>query len=178
MVWQDWCQEHRGKQYQYFGKHTDGRPVSYSFNELGFRGPKFHTDPDVVVYGSSFSFGIGLEWEQSWHQQIARIKNIKVNCYAGAGFAVTNNDIVDLFQAYPPQNTSKVILQLREEEYTTAPYNLPPGIMAFKVDKEVKDKVVPTFLWRSFVDKAADGIHPGPRTHLNWAIILSKLWNL
>jgi hypothetical protein len=170
-----WIGHFSNQTHNYFGRHTEGRPVVYNFNSKGFRGPEF-IDADITVFGSSFSFGVGLEWTDTWHQQLARMTNKTVNVYSIAGYGIENQELIELYTRYTP--TNQVILQLREEAYSTKKYTIPENILVFKIEEDKKDTQCPTFTWASFADHAEDKIHPGVITHSNWAKILIKIWNL
>ena len=81
--------------------------ITYKFNSLGYRGNEHCSDPEISVFGSSFSFGVGIEFDHCWHQQLG---NYRVNCYSPAGFLVTNNAIIDQYQ-HAKISTGIIILQ-------------------------------------------------------------------
>jgi hypothetical protein len=169
----EWIGKYAGKSFDYFARHKQGRPINYKFNRLGYRGPEHHVAPDITVFGSSFSFGVGIEFDQCWHQQLG---NYLVNCYAPAGFAVTNNNIIDHYHQANIQ-TGVVILQLREFSYNTAPIIIPNNVKCFVIDSYPHDNLF-GFVWESFIDKAEDNTHPGPLTHALWATKIKKMFNL
>ena len=170
--WQ-WIGKHTNKSFAYFARHQQGNPKLYEFNSLGYRGPEHHASPDISVFGSSFSFGVGIDFDQCWHQQLG---DYKVNCYAPAGFAVTNNDIIEHYLRTHIVN-GKVILQLREFSYNTGPFSIPQGVYCFVIDSYKHDDLF-CFRWSSFIDKAEDNTHPGPITHKTWAHLIKKKFNL
>ena len=171
--YQAWIGRYTNKSFDYFARHKDGCPILYQFNSLGYRGNEHHTNPDISVFGSSFSFGVGVKFNECWHQQLG---NYQVNCYAPAGFLVTNNDIID---HYNRSNifSGIVILQLREFEYNTAPITVPGNVKCFVIDQTNHDNLF-GFDYTSFVDKAEDHTHPGPLTHTQWALQIKKKFNL
>lgn len=168
-----WLGKYKNQQYDYFARHKFGRPIDYSFNSQGYRGYEHHPEPDISVFGSSFSFGVGIDWESCWHQNLG---NYKVNCYAPAGIPVTNNDIIEHSQQQDIKS-GIVILQLREFSYNTAPINLPNGVHVFIIDS-YRHQDIFGFDWASFVDKAEDHTHPGKQTHWQWAQQIKKQFNL
>lgn len=169
----DWPGKYANKNFEYFAKHQEGRPIHYQFNSLGYRGPEHYAEPDISVFGSSFSFGVGVDFDQCWHQQLG---NYRVNCYAPAGFAVTNNNIIEHFHR-TNISTGKAILQLREFKYNTGSLIIPQGVVCFVVDEHRHNDLF-GFSWASFVDKAEDHTHPGEKTHKIWAHQIKKKFNL
>mgnify|MGYP001026422634 CR=1 FL=1 len=168
-----WTEQNKNKNYNYFGRHTSGDPIDYSFNYLGYRG-KFYTDPDISIFGSSFSFGIGLNYNDCWHQNLGEYK---VNCYAVAGWLINNNQILENYQKIKnQQNIGTAIIQLREFKYNTKELDLP-NCNIFCIDQQKNNNVM-TFRYSSFLDLALDNLHPGTRTHKQWAMILKNLWKL
>lgn len=170
--YQQWIGKYANCDFDYFARHRAGQPVKYQFNSKGWRGPEHYEYADIYVFGSSFSFGVGMDWSQCWHQQLG---NYRVNCYAPAGFLVTNNDIIDYYKQLNP--SAIIILQLREFEYNVAPIDVPENIHCFVVDKVVPQNFV-GFRYSTFVDHANDQTHPGPRTHQLWSKIIKKMFNL
>lgn len=174
MTWDEWIGLNANSTVNYFARHVNGTPVEYKFNSLGFRGPEFYADPDITVFGSSFTFGVGLDWDKTWHQLLG---DYRINCYAAAGWAVSNDQLVDLFNRFTPA-TGISIIQFREEKYTRHTYKIPKGPLCFKIEDAGKDPRMPTFSYTSICDQAADMCHPGPKTHKVWATLLKKMWNL
>jgi hypothetical protein len=170
---ENWVGKFSNRQFEYFARHNSGRVIDYKFNSLGYRGPEHHKHPDISIFGSSFSFGIGIEHSQCWHQLLG---NYRVNSYAIAGFLITNNDIVDHHRT-TSINTGITIIQLREFKYNKSNFVLPDTEFCFLID-EFKHAIIPTFKWSSIIDKAEDGVHPGPNTHLVWSKIIKKMCNL
>lgn len=170
--YQAWIGRYANSRFQYFARHRQGRTLDYSFNSQGYRGPEHHADPDITIFGSSFSFGVGLAFEQCWHQLLGAYR---INCVAPAGFLVTNDDIIAHYHAVSPK--SKVILQLREHRYDRGRITLPRDVMVFAVDETAWPDVL-TFTWSSFLDKAEDGVHPGPKTHESWSQTIKTTFNL
>ena len=170
--WQ-WIGRYAYKSFEYFARHQQGQPKLYKFNSLGYRGPEHHVNPDISVFGSSFSFGVGIDFDQCWHQQLG---DYKVNCYAPAGFAVTNNDIIEHYQRTSIAS-GQVILQLREFDYNTGPITIPSEVLCFVVDSYRHNDLI-GFTWAGFVDKAEDLTHPGPKTHKTWAYLIKNKFNL
>lgn len=168
----DWIGKYSNCCFDYFAKHQSGRPIKYKFNSQGYRGPEHVVNPDISVFGSSFSFGVGIEFDQCWHQQLG---DYTVNCYAPAGFLVTNNDIIDHYNSTKPSGV--VILQLREFKYNIKDIQVPENTFCFVIDE-----TLPTgfkgFRYDSFLDKAEDQIHPGSKTHQTWAKIIKRILNL
>jgi hypothetical protein len=171
--YQAWIGKYAGKSFNYFARHKIGKPIKYEFNSLGYRGPEHYSTPDISVFGSSFSFGVGIEFDQCWHQQLG---TYFINCYAPAGFAVTNNDIIDHYYR-EKISTGIVILQLREFSYNTAPIHIPDNVNCFVVDSYLHNDLF-GFDWPSFVDKSEDHTHPGPLTHTLWATKIKQTFNL
>lgn len=168
----DWIGKFANCQFDYFGRHKSGRPVNYSFNSLGYRGPEHWDSPDISIFGSSFSFGIGIDYNQCWHQLLG---DYRVNCYAPAGFLVTNNDIINHYNMVKPKG--RVILQFREFKYNTDVLTIPSGVDYFIIDEQVASGH-PGFSYSSFLDRAEDDTHPGPNTHILWAKILKRAYKL
>jgi hypothetical protein len=168
----NWLGRYANCEYSYFAKHTGGRPIEYKFNSSGYRGPEHLVNPDISVFGSSFSFGVGIEYQQCWHQQLG---NYKVNCYAPAGILVTNNHIIEHYKKIKPSGLT--ILQFREFKYNTDEIQIPANVLCFVID-EVVPMGVKGFGYNSFEDRAEDQIHPGPKTHQSWAKALKTLFNL
>lgn len=169
----DWLGKFSNRRYTHFARHTKGKSIEYSFNSAGYRGSEHHACPDITVFGSSFSFGVGVEFNQCWHQQLG---NYRVNCYAPAGILVTNNHIIEHYNR--SQITSGiVILQFREFRYNTSEICIPPGVLCFVVDEHIHTDLF-NLPWDSFVDKAEDSTHPGPLTHKLWAQEIKKTFNL
>lgn len=168
-----WPGKYANKHFEYFARHKQGRAIDYCFNSLGYRGPEHHLCPDISVFGSSFSFGVGVEFNQCWHQQLG---NYQVNCYATAGFLATNNDIIEHYHR-TNINTGLVILQLREFQYNVSDIEIPPNVLSFIVDQTIHPNML-NLSWASFVDKAEDNTHPGPQTHQLWAQTIKKTYNL
>ena len=170
--WQ-WIGKYANQQYDYFARHKDGPPIDYKFNSLGYRGPEHHDFPDISIFGSSFSFGVGIKFEQCWHQLLG---NYRVNCYAPAGILATNNLIIE-HHARTNVNSGIVILQLREFRYNTGKITMPSEVLSFIVDEELHPDLF-NLSWSSFIDKAEDNTHPGPLTHQSWAQQIKKKYNL
>lgn len=170
-----WIGHYSNQHLYYFGRHFNGKPISYKFNSLGFRGPEF-VDADITIVGSSFTFGVGLAWEDTWHQQLAYMTNKTVNVYSIAGYGISNNELIELYARF--KSNKQAIIQLREETYSTADYTIPSDTFVFRIEESQKDVQCPTFTWSGFVDHAEDGVHPGPKTHVKWAKLIAKIWNL
>ena len=169
----DWIGKYANKKFSYFARHDSDNPINYEFNSLGYRGPEHVADPDISVFGSSFSFGVGIEYSECWHQQLG---TDKVNCYAPAGFLVTNDDIISHY-LNTKISSGKVILQLREFKYNRDTLTIPTSPLVFAID-EYKHTTIPTLTYESFLDKAEDNVHPGKNTHKKWASILKTILNL
>lgn len=170
----EWIGKYSNQQFDYFARHQSGPTVAYDFNSQGWRGPEPESDPDICVFGSSFSFGVGVEYHQCWHQLLG---DYRVNCYAPAGFLVTNNDIINHYHTFNFNKQVLSIIQLREFRYNVGEVIIPPNARCFVVD-EIEHPAFLNLPWSSFVDKAHDGVHPGPKTHQSWAKILKKMFNL
>lgn len=171
--YRDWIRKNVNCRFDYFGRHDQGKPVTYQFNSQGYRGPEHYSNPDISVFGSSFSFGIGLEFDQCWHQLLGKYR---VNSYAVGGILMTNNDIIDHYHN-TTINSGISILQLREYRYNTSQIIIPDNVLIFAIDEHT----IPGMLnlsWSSFVDKAEDNTHPGANTHKLWAKIIKKTFNL
>lgn len=171
--YQSWIGKYANCSFKYFARHKEGHPVDYQFNSLGYRGPEHYPNPDISVFGSSFSFGVGVEFTECWHQQLG---NYCVNSYAPAGFLVTNNDIINHYQ-HANISGGIVILQLREFEYNTQPIEIPNNIKCFVIDQTTHNNFF-GFDYASFIDKAKDQTHPGPLTHQQWAKEIKTEFNL
>lgn len=163
--YQAWLGRFANQSMCYFGHHDKGRPIQYRFNSQGYRGPEHHPTPDLAIFGSSFSFGVGIEWHQCWHQQLG---DYRVNCYAVAGFLAVNHDIIRHCLA-TNHNAGRVILQLRESRYDRSHIPIPQDIFCFAVDEHEQQGML-TFTWAEWKDDLAeDGKHPGANTHKQWA---------
>ena len=171
--YQQWIGKYTNKKFNYFAKHQSGRPIEYNFNNTGYRGPDHSDTPDISVFGSSFSFGVGIEFNQCWHQLLGKYQ---INCYAPAGILMTNNDIIKHYHSTPIVS-GIVILQFREAKYNCKPVYTPTNVLAFAIDNQ-KRIDIPCFTYHSFKDRAEDQIHPGPDTHKLWAQLLKKTFNL
>ena len=172
-TWQSWVGKYANCNFDYFARHKSGQPITYKFNSIGYRGNEHFINPEISVFGSSFSFGVGIEFDKCWHQQLG---NYRINCYSPAGFLVTNNDIIDQYQ-HAKISTGIVILQFREFKYNTLPITIPDNTRYFVID-EHKHNDLFGFGYNSFIDKAEDNIHPGLKTHKQWAILIKKKFNL
>jgi hypothetical protein len=153
--WQ-WIGKFANQSFDYFAKHTSGTPIAYKFNSLGYRGPEHYDDPDISVFGSSFSFGVGIEFQQCWHQLLG---NYRINCYAPAGIGVTNNDIIEHYYQ------AKISI------------SIPQNVDYFIIDSYRHSDLF-GFAYSSIIDLAEDKTHPGPNTHKLWAYIIKKKFNL
>jgi len=169
--YKDWLGKYSSKKYDYFAKHTSGNKINYEFNSIGYRGPEHHPTPDISIFGSSFSFGVGLEFDQCWHQQLG---DYKINCYATAGFLMTNDDIINHYKQVNP--LGNVILQLRESKYNKSTLTLPNATV-FIID-EYTHPLIFSLTYETMIDKAEDKIHPGIKTHQLWATALKTKFNL
>jgi hypothetical protein len=169
----NWATQFINHRCHYFARHSQGEAVEYNFNSRGFRGPEFYNDPDISVIGSSFSFGVGLDWSQCWHQNLG---NYRVNCYSAAGVLVTNNDILEYY--YQTQPKGIVILQFREQQYDRAPWAVPTNTKNFIIEPSGKHDTIPTFTYGSFLDRSWDAVHPGQKTHRLWSKWIKTLFNL
>jgi hypothetical protein len=171
--YQNWIGKYANCSFEYFARHKEGKPIDYKFNSLGYRGNEHHLAPDISVFGSSFSFGVGIEFAECWHQQLG---DYRINCFAPAGIRVTNNDIID---HYHRANilSGIVILQFREFKYNTAPITIPNNVKFFVIDETSHNELF-GFDYDSFLDKAEDKAHPGPETHKQWAQKIKKQFNL
>jgi hypothetical protein len=68
-----------------------GRTVTYAFNSLGNRAPRTDVNPDLdrptlLIAGESFSFGFGLEWDETFGALLAQrlgmqVENLSCNGY-------------------------------------------------------------------------------------------------
>jgi hypothetical protein len=168
-----WIGKYSNCHYDYFARHQRGKAIDYSFNTLGYRGPEHHVNPDISVFGSSFSFGVGIEFEDCWHQQLG---NYRVNCYAPAGILVTNNDIIEHYKR-ANVSTGITILQLREFRYNVNDIAIPQDVLCFVVDEHAHPNLF-SLTWGSFIDKAEDETHPGQLTHQVWSQEIKKTFNL
>jgi hypothetical protein len=173
LSWQDWIGKYANCSFDYFARHNSGRPINYKFNNSGYRGSEHHDNPDISVFGSSFSFGVGIEFSDCWHQLLG---DYRVNCYAPAGILITNNDIIDHYQ-HTNITSGIVILQLREFKYNTLPIVIPNNVKCFVIDENEHGELF-GFDYASFVDKAEDNTHPGPETHKQWATQIKKKFSL
>jgi hypothetical protein len=169
----NWVGKFSNQSYKYFARHDSGKPIDYTFNSLGYRGPEHHAHPDISVFGSSFSFGVGLAYNQCWHQLLG---DLQVNTYTTAGFLVSNNDIIDHYKKVSVKS-GITIIQLREFKYNKENFLLPNHGFYFVID-EIKHSHIPTLTWSSFIDRAEDDTHPGPNTHLQWSKIIKKMFNM
>jgi len=171
--YQAWLGKYANCSFKYFARHKEGKPIDYKFNSLGYRGYNHYSSPDISVFGSSFSFGVGIAFTECWHQQLG---DYQINCYAPAGFWVTNKDIID---HYLSTNilSGIVILQFREFKYNTAPITIPNNVKCFVIDETSHSELF-GFDYDSIVDTAEDKTHPGPETHKQWAIKIKKQFNL
>jgi|688.fasta_scaffold213415_2 hypothetical protein len=169
--YKQWIGKFSNQEYDYFARHASGNKIKYKFNSIGYRGPEHHLVPDISIFGSSFSFGVGLEFDRCWHQQLGEYK---INCYAPAGFLMTNDDIIDHYKEINPPG--QIILQLRESKYNRATLTLP-DTKVFIID-EYSHPFIFSLTYNTMVDKAEDQIHPGIQTHKLWAFAIKKKFNL
>ncbi len=65
------------------------RPVTYQFNNHGFRGDEFALPVDVVCFGCSYTMGTGVHVEQAWPSQLASLTGMNV---INLGHAGSSND--------------------------------------------------------------------------------------
>lgn len=168
-----WIGKYANRRFDYFARHDSGQCKEYYFNTAGYRGPEHHDKPDITVFGSSFSFGVGIEFHECWHQLLG---DYRVNCMATAGFLATNDDIIEHYQSHG-HKSGRAIIQLREFRYNRGEIEIPEAAMVFAIDENTVPNLL-TLTWRSFVDRAEDGVHPGPRTHKLWAQIIKNKFNL
>lgn len=171
--YQEWIGKYANSRFDYFARHDSGKSTEYSFNTAGYRGSEHHDQPDITVFGSSFSFGVGIEFHQCWHQLLG---DYRVNCMATAGFMAVNDDIINHYQSQSSQ-FGKTIIQLREYRYNRGKIEIPNDVMIFAIDENVVPNML-TLTWGSFVDRAEDGVHPGINTHKLWAQIIKHKFNL
>lgn len=171
--YREWIGKYANSYFDHFARHNSGKSIDYHFNSLGYRGPEHFETPDISVFGSSFSFGVGIDFSCCWHQQLG---NYQVNCYAPAGFLVTNEDIIEHCHRTKVES-GIVILQLREFRYNKSIIHIPNNIPVFVIDEHTHHDIL-TFTWSSFVDKAEDNTHPGCETHKLWSQKIKQQFSL
>jgi hypothetical protein len=61
---------------------------SYTNNSYGHRGPEFSTDVDTLIIGCSYTYGIGLELEETWGHVLSEKLNFSYNLLAFPGGSI------------------------------------------------------------------------------------------
>ena len=175
-----------------YGKDQTGK-ISYQFNSLGFRSDvEFDYLPDIVFFGGSSTFGVGVSIEQTFPHVVAYEKNLKLwNCsYAFVKYnnqmifdtvALVHQQVKDIpivvqwvGDRYDPKCTTPVY------EFVNAVKKLYPHSIHFLIDgQEEKHKITPGYfelinpIW---VDTSVTDTHPGLKTHKGIAgFIIKKL---
>lgn len=175
-----------------YGKDQTGK-VSYQFNSAGFRSNlEFDYLPDMVFFGGSTVFGVGVSVEQTFPHIIADEKNFKIwNCsYACVNY---NNQMIfdTIVLVHQHVKDIPVVVHWVGDRYdplcTTSVYQFVEAAkklyshsIHFLIDgQEEKDKIIPGYfdlinpIW---ADISATDTHPGPKTHKGLAgFIIKKL---
>ena len=79
------------KSTRFFGYDCQGR-IIYNFNELGFRTDNIDRQSAVNLFGNSISFGIGLNYHQTFGHILATNLNRKLNNFSFGCYLHENHD--------------------------------------------------------------------------------------
>jgi hypothetical protein len=84
--------------------------VQYQFNSLGFRGPELKDTASVIVIGNSVSFGLGLEFQNTYGHRVAEQLNLPVANFAFGCYYHSNTDYLDNIKLLSQRPYSDVFL--------------------------------------------------------------------
>lgn len=88
----DHMYQYRGQTIKNFG-YDNLTKVDYSFNSLGYRGLEFDsTKPPIILLGNSISFGLGVEYSQTFGGIIEQKLNCPVYNFSWGCYGHTNNE--------------------------------------------------------------------------------------
>lgn len=57
---------------------SDPDCISYSFNSQGFRDDEFNNDPAGLALGCSFTQGVGIDLDSTWHRQLSNMLDMRI----------------------------------------------------------------------------------------------------
>jgi hypothetical protein len=164
-----------------YGQDQSGT-VTYRFNAQGFRSEAdFNYPPDLVFFGGSTPFGVGVPIEQTFPHVVAKEKNLKIwNCsYACVKY--NNQDFFDTISlVHQEVKNIPIVVQWVSDKYDplcTVPVytfieqtkKLYPDSVHMLIDSLVeKDKILSGYfdlVSPPFIDKSASTTQAGPKTH-------------
>jgi hypothetical protein len=92
-----------------FGYDTSDT-VQYQFNSLGFRGPELKDTASVIVIGNSVSFGLGLEFQNTYGYRVADHLGLPVANFSFGCYYHSNADYLDNIKLLSQRSHSDVFL--------------------------------------------------------------------
>jgi len=85
-------------------------PITYKFNNYGFRSNEFSHDPNIMFLGCSHTCGIGIPVEHTWANIVSKTLGLK-NFNLGIGSS-SNDTAFRLAQHWIPQLTPSIVMFL------------------------------------------------------------------
>jgi hypothetical protein len=92
-----------------FGYDTSDT-VQYQFNSLGFRGPELKDTASVIVIGNSVSFGLGLEFQNTYGHRVADYLGLPVANFSFGCYYHSNTDYLNNIKLLSQRSHSDVFL--------------------------------------------------------------------
>lgn len=188
--------EYANKTVDRYGKDQSGDNV-YCFDEYGFRvqpNSTTVTEPDVLFFGGSTSFGVGVPFEQTFPCQLSGMLGISIYNMSYACCYYDNKLIYEtIVQAKDAFATDNIVVQwVTDKRNPDDPITVDQYVSKVK---EIYPKSVHTFIdgadtWMDlpndcfqlinpvWFDSAANNTHPGPKTHHVLAKFCKKYLNV
>jgi hypothetical protein len=165
--------------------------IQYHFNSQGFRGDDYTSRPDIVFLGGSISFGVGVNYNETYSYILSLKKNLKFWNLSYAQEYYDNELIYKTIQELHTHQITDIpiivqwVSDLRNKsatknlqeliDLTNSLYNKHIHLLIDgredrnKITSSQFDLINPIWL-----DSVADNTHPGPKTHRGLADFLIK----
>lgn len=163
----------RGQSVDKFGLDSSQR-VLYQFNNQGWRSQIDYTsDPDILFFGCSLVFGIGVPIEETFSHRFPNSQNY------GVSGKYTNRNIYDIASSVlrdTPDTIPTVIVWTDRDSDMALSFSreFPKSLQFFCGDVPDQTRCWPT---PKNLDWDASRTHPGPLTHYFFYKCLTKLLN-
>jgi hypothetical protein len=122
-------------------------PITYKFNNFGFRSDEFSHDPNIVFLGCSHTCGIGIPLEQTWAHIVSSNLGFK-NFNLGIG-GTSNDTAFRIAQHWVPQLIPSIVIFLSTERtrFELHLKNLTILDCGIWLEKEQNNK----FIWNEWI---------------------------
>jgi hypothetical protein len=171
----------KNKNLSNYGFDKSGK-INYHFDEYGFRNNNYNIKPNLIIFGGSIVFGIGIEKKYTLGDAICTILNKTHWNLSYANYYYDNQIIYETIKSTIIPTSIPILVQWVSDkrnnsnllyQYILEIKDLFTNSIHFLNDaRETKSELnrqVFSLVNPKFIDIGEDGIHPGKKTNLGLA---------